>query len=191
MLGGERSPFAFCELCNLLLHATILPRHRPGLRLYEGDRRYTYLLGGQPEHQAPLLLTDGRYLHLVMTLFIEKTRDGARLKVDDSAYQYQIDQAGERWIFRYDYERRPPTPHPATHFHIRGNLSESCLPPGVSLEKIHFPAIRISLEAVIRLLIEQFKVPMNERNRDWRAMLAESEEAFMRIAHRPLSGPSY
>ena len=51
------------------------------------------------------------------------------------------------------------------------------------------PTQRISLEAVIRLLIEQFGVPANQPPDIWRPMLTESEAAFLEIAHRSLSGP--
>jgi hypothetical protein len=46
------------------------------------------------------------------------------------------------------------------------------------------------LEALIRLLADQFKVPCNQSKGTWRRMLAVSEAPFIGIAHRSLSGPA-
>jgi hypothetical protein len=71
------------------------------------------------------------------------------------------------------------------HLHVRGVLLEpDVLAPDWPLERIHFPTDRESCEAVIRLLIEQFHVPSREAPRIWRPVLAATEEAFARIAHR-------
>jgi hypothetical protein len=109
--------------------------------------------------------------------------------VINSGFQYQIDSDGKQWIFRYDYDRFPQRPYPPTHFHVRGELTEDCLPGGEVLENIHFPATRVSLEAIIRLLIDQFGVSPAKPRRIWRKLLAESEIEFLDIAHRGLSGP--
>jgi hypothetical protein len=106
-----------------------------------------------------------------------------------SSFQYQLDRDGEQWVFRYDYVREPPAPHPAMHFQLRGTLAEACLPDGCPLERIHFPTQRISLEAVIRLLIEQFGTPPRQPLEIWRPLLAQTEADFLAIAHRALSGP--
>jgi hypothetical protein len=143
---------------------------------------------GSPIDRGALPLNDGRYLRLVITLYFEHVPGGRRLKVHSSSFQYQQDTAGDRWIFRYDYLRLPPEPHPADHLQIRGNLLEDCLPARRTLERVHFPTMRVSLEAVIRLLADQFGVKCNQRV--WRPILAASEAAFMGIAHRSLSGPS-
>jgi hypothetical protein len=46
------------------------------------------------------------------------------------------------------------------------------------------------MEGVIRLLADQFGVPCNEPPEVWRPVLAEAEQTFLDIAHRPLSGPA-
>lgn len=109
--------------------------------------------------------------------------------MEKAGYQYQVDQDGECWVFRYDYVRIPPEPHPGAHLQIRGNLVEDCLPLGVSLERIHFPTMHISLESVIRLLADGFGVPCNGPPEIWRPVLAESERLFLDIAHRPTTSP--
>lgn len=146
--------------------------------------------GGLAQEDDVVLLTDGRLLRLSITLFRAPHEGGHRMKVEQASYQYQADQTGTRWIFRYDYRREPQGQHPATHLQVRGNLLEPIPLYRGMLERVHFPTGRVSLEAVIRLLIEQFAVRPNRPPEIWRRVLAESERAFEEIAHRPLSGPA-
>ena len=135
-------------------------------------------------------MRNGRFLKVAIELFLDSTA-GDRLKVQNSTLQYQVDAAGNRWICRYEYLRSPAHPHPGMHLHVRGNLHEAeALPPGLPLERVHFPTDRVSCEAVIRLLIEQFKIPTHEAPEIWRPVLAETEAEFAKIAHRAPSGPS-
>ena len=111
------------------------------------------------------------------------------MKVRESSFQYQEDRNGERWIFRYDYLRRPPEGIPGAHVQIRGSLLENCLPSGTPLERIHFPTMRVSLEAVIRLLAKEFGVRCNEDDAVWKPALDETERAFFDIQHLPVVSP--
>lgn len=190
--AGRQDAFdAFRELASRLLHLTVL-YPGGGVRLASGPRGpETLALGGWGGPDDPLPLNDGRSLRLSVVLYLEPFQDGHRLKVEESSYQYQMDRGGERWIFRYDYLRHPPSPHPAAHLQVRGELAEHCLPERTPLERIHFPTGRVSLEAIIRLLADQFDVPCNRPAELWRPVLAESEGAFLEIAHRPLSGPEH
>ena len=109
------------------------------------------------------------------------------MKVRSSSFQYQLDPGGDEWIFRYDYLRNPPEPYPASHLQIRGMLIGL---RDLNLERVHFPTHRVSLEAVVRLLIEEFGVPAHADAEFWRPALAESEAVFLGIHDRSLSGPS-
>ncbi len=163
--------------------------HGHSLCVYQGERRNNFLISGRTGMIAPIALTDGRFLDVRMGLAIHGTDQGPRLKVIHSVFQYQTDDAGNDWIFPYEYDRHPHRLHPPTHFHVRGELTENCLPIGETLEKIHFPAsARVSLESVIRLLIDQFGVSANTPRSFWRVVLTESEKAFLDIAHRAVSG---
>jgi len=185
MAGDHQSFDAFRDLVSLLLNLTVLRQPEGGVRLDYGPLgRDRAVLEGRGR-EDPLPLNDERYLRLFVSLRLVPTEHGRRLKVEQSAYQYQADRAGERWIFRYDYLRMPPTPHPAAHLQIRGALTEDCLPPHALLERLHFPTHRVSLEAVIRLLADQVGVPCNEPTEVWRPVLTESERLFLLIAHPP------
>ena len=159
------------------------------VRLTYGPRRDEPVVGGAAGPNDPVPLTDGRYLRLTTQLFFENTPHGRRANVKMASFQYQLDREGEQWLFRYDHVREPPARHPANHLQIRGALREACLPDSDPLERIHFPTHRVPLEAVIRLLIEQFGTPALQPAEVWRPLLAETESAFLDIAHRALSGP--
>jgi hypothetical protein len=175
-------------LFNLLLRNTVMARGN-SLRLYQGARAKTYLLGSQSGLMAPVALHNGRFLDVRIGLEMRGGEHRQSLKVTTSIYQYQSDLEGHAWIFRYEYARHPSDPHPPTHFHVRGRLVEDCLREGETLERIHFPAsTRVSLEAVIRLLIDQFHVRSTLRRNDWRKLVTQTEREFLRIAHRAISG---
>lgn len=188
MAGTPDSFTAFRDLADSLLRLTVLDQHG-GVRLAAGPRPDTLALGGWGGPDDPLPLRDRRFLRLSVTLFLARTLEGPRLKVEDSSYQYQADRDGREWIFRYDYLRIPPHHYPAAHLQIRGGLAGGYLSAGTPLERFHFPTGRVSLEGVIRLLADQFHVPCNEPPEVWRPVLALSERLFHEIAHRPLSGP--
>lgn len=184
---------AFRELTSVLLNLTVLdPSSHARLSYLEGQHDQA-VLGGPEGPTDPLLLTDGRYLRVSVAVFIDHDDErGAFLKVRESSLQYQADRDGRDWLFRYDYLREPgPDPHPTAHLQVHADLrTGQVLPPTTPLERVHFPTGRISMEAVIRLLIEEFGVPAREPTEVWRAALAESEQAFLGVAHVPRSGPS-
>lgn len=192
--GGGRHAFsAFRDLAQLILTATVVPV-TAYIGLYSGPRGpvSAVVLGGMSAPLAPLPLNDGRHLRLTMTLYLAPRSEEGRVKVEKAAIQYQVDPepGTSRWVFRYDYIRDPRDHHPPSHVQIRGQLTEKeCLPDGVPLERIHFPTARMSLEAIVRLLADQFGVPCNKPPKVWRALLAESERAFLQIAHQAPSGP--
>jgi hypothetical protein len=193
-LSGTPDAFdATRELLDYLLRVTVMARH--------GILRFSSVIGGRGNQQArvigvrsqPIPLNNGNYLLLLQSLKLDEVPNApSKLRVYTAVYQYQLDVEGERWVFRYEYLRLPEDPHPSSHLHVRGVLAEHehCLADGETLERIHFPTGRITLEAVIRCLIEQFAVPTTEDAEIWRPLLTESETAFDRIAHRPASGPA-
>lgn len=189
----------FRDLVQLLLTSTILAPADPGVRLYfpGTDRKEGVLGGATGSPLRPMRLTNGYYLRITMSLAIEQTDKGPRLKTRKSSIQYQAEaQPGtDEWLFRYDYLRDQATsgPHPQAHVQIKGSADvPGMLPADRRLERIHFPTRRMPLEGVIRLLAEerQFAVPTREPRDVWRAMLAASESAFIEIAHEADLGPS-
>lgn len=185
--AGDRDAFeAFRALVALLLRITVLAP-TGAVRLFADPRRreWRMALGGWLAPGDPLPLADGRFLRISMSLYREALPTGVRLKVEKAGIQYQADVEGDRWIFRYDYLRHPPDLTPAAHVQIRGTLAEPVLPDVAPLARVHFPTMRVSVEAVIRLLVEDFGVPCQTPPDVWRPVLAASEAAFLAIAHRP------
>lgn len=184
--GGPGAAQAFRDLADLLLRLTILAPEG-SVRFSSGPRGTADLvLGGWSGPDDPLPLRDGRYLRLTVRLYVAPVAEQNRLKVASSSYQYQVDREGEHWVFRYDYLRIPPDLHPAAHVQINGSLAEECLPSARPLSRIHFPTARVSLEAVIRLLADQFGTPCAMEPDVWHPVLSETERAFLQIAHHPL-----
>jgi hypothetical protein len=185
MAGNRQSFTSFRDLVNLLLELTVMKSGgAASLFFLKGQQDKGMIAGWNPDDPIPL--NDGRYLRISIILQLISGSEGQRLKVLDSSYQYQLDRAGDRWIFRYDYLRYPMALHPAAHFQVRGNLVEGSLPLAhKTLERVHFPTSRVSLESIIRLLVQEFGVTCNRPDDVWRPVLDESEQTFMRIAHRP------
>jgi hypothetical protein len=180
------------DLANLLLHVTVadasanLRLTLPNDKLAEDHRAVLHGFG-----ERALLLRDGRFLRVFQVLSIEATDQGPRVKVQSSSYQYQTDKAGTDWLFRFDYERNPRNQYPGAHLQINAEpCAAGWLPSKKRLGRVHFPTRRTSLEAVLRLLIEDFGVRASRRENVWRAVLAASEGAFHEIAHPPSPGPS-
>ncbi len=107
--------------------------------------------GGLLPNESTVSLRDGRFLRVFVVLFREPHNGSHRMKVEQAAYQYQVDPEGNRWVFRYDYRRDPQDQHPATHLQVRGTLTESVTPYRGLLGRTHFPTGRVSIEAVVRL----------------------------------------
>jgi hypothetical protein len=185
--GGPPAVDAFHELVTVLLSNTVLSPSAY-INRSRGPRPRTIYLGGLRHVTDPLPLRDGRFLRFSMTLYVDDATQ--RLKVEASSIQYQMTIDNGTWIFRYDYDRSPNDPEPAAHLQVRGSLAEACLPLGRDLQDIQFPTNRVGVEAVIRLLVESYDVPCADWVSVWRGVLAETEQAFLRIAHRPPSGPS-
>ena len=186
--GGPEALPAFHKLTNLILNITVVA---PGnaLKLIKLTQDPTKAALGGRSAREPLRLNDGRYLRISARLYLDRASQPNFLKVEETGFQYQLDPEGSRWIFRYDYLRNPPHAYPASHLQPNGQLGEAHAFPDLPLKKIHLPTGRVSIEAVIRLLVEQFKVPSNNPPEVWRRVLTESERDFLKVAHQALSGP--
>ena len=181
--SGRRDSFeAFRELVQFLFSLTVLDRSS-SIALRYGPRKDAAVLTGLG---GPLLLNDERFLRFDLSVYLDP--HAGWLKTSKASYQYQLDRDGHQWICRYDYLREPgPDPHPQAHLQLRGFLE---FDRDRELSRIHFPTGRVTVEAVIRLLADQFEVACNEEASVWRPVLTESEKLFLEKAHHPLSGPA-
>ena len=184
----------FRDLVHFLLANTVMDAYHAGPTVYYAQgTRDRGDIGGLGRVLAPVPLRDGRWLRLAISLYVENTEHGRRLKASQSTFQYQLsaDPHADDWIFRYDYLRDPRDQYPAAHLQINAALKvEGVLAEQRPLARIHFPTGRVPLEAVIRLLAEDFGVPCVQPREVWRALLAEAENFFKEIAHQPPFGPA-
>jgi hypothetical protein len=187
MAGGPRSFDAFRNLVQLLLDLTVLADGQYVRLVRQTGRERVGALGGPTGPTEPVQLRNGYWLRVAVDLYLAPHEGGTRLKVRKSSYQYQADRDGEREVFRFDYLREPgDRPHPTAHLNVHGTLDvNDALPADTTLARVHFPTDRVSLEAVIRLLAQDFAVPCARPPEVWRPVLAASEAAFREIAHRP------
>lgn len=186
MAGNTQSFDSFRDLVQLLLGVTVLADNQYVV-LRQGVDPATRALGGAGGPISPVQLRNRRWLRIAMTLRLVPQASGpSRLKIEQTSLQYQCDEGGQQEVFRYDYLRHDSSGHPAAHINVHGSLDRSdVLEQGKTLSRIHFPTARVSLEAVLRLLVVDFGVP-TARSRDvWEPVLAESEQEFQRIAHQP------
>jgi len=140
-----------------------------------------------------LRLNNGWQLELLYTIRVEPSQSagGARkLKTLNSSVQLLSGEDRQSFVFRYDYLRYAQHNHPPGHLQIRASLEDGeFLPDGRPLERIHFPTGRVTIEAIIRLLIVQFGLKANVPAL-WEDVLYKTEEGFLKIARHMPSGPS-
>lgn len=187
LAGGPRSFDAFRDLIQLLLGMTVLADGQFVRLSGRGGRRGddVRVLAGTAGPTDPLLLRDGRWLRLGITLILDRV--GGAVSVAKSSFQYQADRDGDRPIFRYDFLRAPRSAEPAAHLNVYGELSvEGILPSTRPLSRVHFPTRRVSIEAGVRLLVDDFGVPTARA--DWRPILSASEATLagtvLAVGHR-------
>ncbi len=192
MDGGPEAIEGFRDLADLLLRLTVMDPSSYVTTTYNKRRWDAAALGGPAGTSDPVLLNDGRYLRIAVSLFVDRDDTRGYLKVRKASYQYQADRDEKDWIYRYDYLRQPgPEPQPAVNLQVNGDLRvPDVLDGSTPLGRIHFPAGRISLEAVIRLLADQFHVPTNEDREVWRWVLTGTEAPFHDAGDQPMSAQS-
>jgi hypothetical protein len=99
---------------------------------------------------------------------VEAEGERGQWKVKTAGYNYSIQDESEQEILGYHWHPNTVLAYP--HLHI-------CSASGVNLlRKIHLPTGRISVEDVLQLLIEQFKVrPIRQ---DWQKVLKRTKAGY-------------
>lgn len=156
----------------------------PSVSDFETDFEYSIVLNyGRP-------VTDLRGYHqltlsVLQRFVIQMTDDEERgpYKVRTNMYVYQVATRAEEELFAYHWTPEEDEylyrVHP--HLHI-GAVSITGDAPIPNFPKLHLPTARVSLESIIRLLIEDLGV--RPRRDAWREILTTSEEAFIRYRTR-------
>ena len=174
---------AFAALNHKLLRTTVLAATTIFPNLQKGPTG-VFALGRPGE---PLQLRNGWFLRLLLTFKVEPSLSAGgaqKLKTLSSSIQYQRGPTDDSWVFRYEYSRLATNHYAPGHFHVRAVPIE---PVALSrnLEDVHFPTGRVTLESIIRLLIDDFGIAAAEPEEVWRPLLFETETAFLTIARQP------
>jgi hypothetical protein len=109
-------------------------------------------------------------------------------RVSTKAYEYRILDSQSEELMVYHWQPNSIGGGPRfPHLHISAALSvQTSFSPrqAFALDRRHIPTGRVSLEAVIRLLIADFGIAYRHRN--WMARLNRTEEVFRReMTQRP------
>ena len=190
----------FSRLIDFLRVLTIKGNKKDPVTVVEReDAELIHLICPLRDPNSPLPLRDRGFLKFAIAVRSDLDADG-QLHVAWSSYQYQMRNLDpESWVFRYEYARGAKYlkylkgntnvyKHPLSHLHVRGKLEEiDALPSGAGLGRVHFPTMRISLESVIRLLVDHFGVKTNTEESIWRPILNCAEDEFFRDAKQPLN----
>jgi len=85
------------------------------------------------------------------------------LTITEAVFQYQLDEVrmSKDFVFRYDYSTNPQPEHQKSHLQINGTLKRPEI-GAYQLPDITFPVNRPPVEAMLRLLIHDFKLVLND-----------------------------
>jgi hypothetical protein len=185
--GGKDGFDHFRDLVSFLFCMTIGHKNASVcLTGRTGGKRDVAQLEGRHGGQPLIRLTNDYFLRFVMALYIDPRDNHMRTSISD--FQYQKDEQGREWVFRYEYKRDRPASEakPSAHLHLRSTLTATnVLDRRKPFHKVHFPCGRPTIESTIRLLIDDFGVASDAPEEIWRPILGESEDGFLAVAHKP------
>lgn len=104
---------------------------------------------------------------------IEQARFGSRPRVATRMYEYRLLDYDHRELLVYHWQPGPGARGPDhPHLHISAALNaqvDAIAHRDIGLDKLHIATGRVSLEAVVRMLITEFRVA--PQRHDWREAL--------------------
>lgn len=140
----------------------------------------------------PVLL-DSRYgrrtIGLTVTHLygIARTDDPDRgpWEVESLAYSYELQDREGNELFSYHWDPSEASPSWAKfpHLHVSGRVTPLPLGsglPSLPLGGLHFPTDQVAFDAVVRMLLREFRVPARRPEAQWTRILADGEAAFSR-----------
>ena len=112
----------------------------------------------------------------------ENSQSPPAWRVMTGAYEYRLLDSVERELLVYHWQpgsipRGPDDPHVPISATISAQTSATTMQP-FQLDKRHIPTGRVSLEAVVRMLIAEFGIEYRYRN--WATRLSQTEAIFRR-----------
>jgi len=165
---------ASCVTAQRLRHST---------SAFESGERHTV---GFPE-PVPLRAAaggpNGLFLdiaHLFAIVEEERVRFRPPWRVTTRMYEYRLLDHDHKELLVYHWQPGPEFPGPDhPHLHVSAALDaqvDAVTRRGIDLDKLHVATGPVSLAAVIRMLIEEFRIA--PQRRDWRETLERAETAI-------------
>jgi hypothetical protein len=163
---------AYVDYLNVVFNQTITDSH---LVLLQKTSLNFLITCFQDDNTRPLELKPESWLHFRQVVTIQPFRDERKVIVKEGTYRYSLSpnlRDEDKWIFRYDYELKPPKEHiPHCHLHLNANKG------GEKLGELHFPTGRVSIEQIIAHLISVYKI--QSKRTDWLDYLGKSHKEWM------------
>jgi hypothetical protein len=173
---ARRAAREFADLISRDVNATVSECPVSFLELAEGSELgiVAHYDGRIP---APMQMKNGRYLFLYQLLGLRHPE--RYLTTIEYRYVYQETPDPDSWIFRYEYQREPleDYPYPKAHLHL--NADPTSYPGTKAFPKLHIPTGRVTVEAVLRHLLDEHGVPCISPH--WQSVLSEGEKAYAGI----------
>lgn len=178
----------FVQHLNELLHNTVCDAPLISVINRELPQRaqMSFRQGDVPT--AAKLRTGGWYLYLGQTLETVKERNKSwRLRT--LGYSYRIQRGPEQddpWVFRFEYISRELQAlfHPRHHLHVPTKLILPHSNREIDLAKVHIPTGWVTVEELVRFLVQGLGV--RSRKSNWDRLCRESEETFRQWTARSI-----
>lgn len=172
----------FCRHLGRLLNQTVTDAPLSVLKLTGAPepRALVSFRRGDAAIAAPLRSHD-LFLYIGQLVTVVPQQGDTPWRLKTLTYRYWVqgddDQNTDSWYFRFEYisPQIRQLEHPRHHVHIPANIA--CGGCGdIDLRRTHVPTGWVTVEEVIRFLVEELGV--RSRARNWPRLCAESEELF-------------
>ena len=171
----------FRDHLSQLLNRTVTDAPLGLVQGTEPNSAYLSFRRGDNSIAAPLR-SSGLFLFVGQSLIVKPKTAGRftewRLKTVEYRYWIQGDSSfhTNAWFFRFEYKspKLRAGMHPRNHLHLPCLIP--CVGSNLNLADIHIPTGWVTVEEMIRFLIQELGV--KSRARKWHELLVESERTF-------------
>lgn len=178
----------FVQHLNRLLHSSVCDAPLVSVIILERPQRaqMSFRQGNVPV--AAKLRSGGWYLYLGQTLETVRERN-THWRLRTLGYSYRIQRGpgqDDPWVFRFEYISRElqSLPHPRHHLHVPAKLRLPRTNREVDLAKVHIPTGWVTVEELVRFLVQGLGV--KSRKSTWDQLCRESEETFRQWTGRSI-----
>jgi hypothetical protein len=125
-------------------------------------------------------------VHVFSVVEIDRPRIPRQWRTTTLMYEYRLLDRDQRELLVYHWQPGSATRGPDyPHLHVSASLTarvDARSSQEIGLDKLHLPTDRVSFEAVVRMLIDEFGIA--PRRNDWRDTLERTETIFRQHRRR-------